>query len=199
MSNASDIDKFIKWFMSNKVGVLRTTMLRSIREETGLGNPPTIFTTNASESINALIKRKVDYKKHQLPQFIDAVQELVDEQNREVERAIVNRGKWRLRSQYQFLEVPERVWFTMSVQQRQKHLSKVHSALVSDVQTSGLEKRSSAVCSSGSGSTASANDELSVDPATVAKDCNLPLTCVEGIFRKAKELIRKENAIVPDF
>ena len=65
--------------------------------------------------VKALIKHKVDYKKHQLPQYIDMVQELVDEQNREVERAIVNRGKWRLRSQYQFLEVSERVWFTMSI------------------------------------------------------------------------------------
>ena len=186
MSSASDIDKFIKWFVSNKVGVIRNTILRSVREETGLGNPLAIFTTNASESINALIKCKVDYKKHQLPQFIDVVQELVDEQNREEERAVVNRRKWRLRSQYQFFEVPERVWFTMSMQQRQKHLSKVHSALVSDVQTSGLEK-SSVVCS---GSTASGDDELSVDAATVAKGCNLPLTCVEGIFRKAKELTR---------
>lgn len=167
------------------------------REESGLGNPPAIFTTNASESINALIKRKVDYKKHQLPQFIDIVHELVDEQNREVKRAIVNRGKWRLRSHYQFLEVPESVWFTMSMQQRQKHLSKAHSAIVSDVQTSGLEKSSSAVGSSDSGSTVPAIDDLSVDAATVAKDCNLPLTCVEGIFRKVKELLTKENAIVP--
>ena len=197
MSSASDIDKFIKWFVSNKIGVIRNSMLRSIREESGLGNPPPIFTTNASESINALIKRKMDYKKHQLPQFIEMVHELVDEQNREVERAIVNRGKWRLRSQYQFLEVPESVWFTMSMQQRQKHLSKVHSALVSDVQASGMEKSSSAVGSSDFGSTVLAVDDLSVDAATVAKDCNLPLTCVEGIFRKAKELLRKENAIVP--
>ena len=100
MSSGSDIEKFIDWFMSRKVEVIRNTMLRSIREESGLGNPPSIFTTNASESINALLKHKVDYKKHQLPAFIDKVKELVDEQKREVERAIVNRGKWRLRAQY---------------------------------------------------------------------------------------------------
>lgn len=117
MSSASDIDKFIKWFVSNKTGVIRNSMIRSIREESGLGNPPAIFTTNASESINVLIKLKVDYKKHQLPQFIDIVHELVDGQNRQVERAILNCGKWHLRSQ---CEVPESVWFTMRMQQRQK-------------------------------------------------------------------------------
>ena len=51
MSSASDIDKFIKWFVSNKIGVIRNSMLQSIREESGLGNSPPIFTTNASESI----------------------------------------------------------------------------------------------------------------------------------------------------
>ena len=32
-----------------------------------------IFTTNASESVNAILKRKVDYKKNELPVFIDKV------------------------------------------------------------------------------------------------------------------------------
>ena len=56
MSSGSDINKFIDWFMSRKVEVIRNTMLRSVREESGLGNPPKIFTTNASESVNALLK-----------------------------------------------------------------------------------------------------------------------------------------------
>ena len=85
----------------------------------------------------------------------------------------------------------------MSMQQRHKYLSKLHSALVSDVQTSGLVKSPSVLCSSDSGSTVSTDNELSVDAAAVAKGCSLPLTCVEGIFRKAKELLLKENAIVP--
>lgn len=46
-------------------------MLRPTREDCGLGNPPSNFTTNASESINGLLKHKVDYKKHQLPAFIE--------------------------------------------------------------------------------------------------------------------------------
>ena len=117
-------------------------MLRSMRAECGLGNPPSIFTTNASQSMNALLKHKVDYKKHQLPSFIDKVKELVDEQKHEVERAIINCGKWQLRSQYRYLEVQESIWFRMNAQQRQKHISKVHSAVLSDVQSN------ESVCSS---------------------------------------------------
>ena len=97
MPSTSDIDKFINWFMTNKAEVIRNTMLRPVREECGLGNPPSIFTTNASESINALLKRKLNYKKQELPVFIEKVKELVSEQGQYVERALV---KLQLRCQY---------------------------------------------------------------------------------------------------
>lgn len=37
-------------------------MRRDIREAAWLGSPPAIFTTNPSESVNAMVKKKVDYK-----------------------------------------------------------------------------------------------------------------------------------------
>ena len=58
ISSSADMDGFIHWFMANKVDVIQNTMLRPIRVEYGLGNPPEIFTTNSSESINALLKNK---------------------------------------------------------------------------------------------------------------------------------------------
>ena len=78
--------------MANKSQAMCQTMLHSIREDCGLGNPPFTFSTNSSESINALLKHKVDYQKQQLPIFIEKVQELVAEQKQEVERAVVNCG-----------------------------------------------------------------------------------------------------------
>jgi hypothetical protein len=187
-TSTSNIEKFIGWFMENKVEVIRNTMLHSARVDCGLGNPPSMFTTNASESINALLKHKVDYKKHQLPDFIDKVVELVAEQKQEVERAVVNRGKWRLRSQYRFLEIQESVWFTMNAQQRQKHLSRVHSVSLAEAEDSSTIANSSA-----SKGTAT----LSMDAEAVAKSSNLPVVCVEGILQKASKLLQEENAIVP--
>ena len=37
-------------------------MRRDIREAAWLGSPPAILTTNPSESVNAMVKKKVDYK-----------------------------------------------------------------------------------------------------------------------------------------
>ena len=70
-------------------------MLRPVRIRAGLGNPPSSFTTNASESINALLKNQVEYKKSDVPIFLEKLRDAIDEQQREVERAIVNNGKYR--------------------------------------------------------------------------------------------------------
>ena len=87
-TSSSEMEAFIQYFVANKVNVIRTTMLRPIMEDCGLGNPPEIFTTNASESVNALLKHKVDYKRNDLPVLIEKIKQLIDEQQNELQRAV---------------------------------------------------------------------------------------------------------------
>ncbi len=199
VSSLADVEGFVKWFLTNKADAIRDTMLRPIRVECGLGNPPDPFTTNASESINAMLKRKVSYKQSELPAFIDHVKQLINEQEKEVERAVIKRGKYRFRKQYRFLEVEEGKWFTMSSEQRQRHLAKVQSAAVSDACEPGVEPADGAGSSldiqCGRGNALS--KALSVNVEAAVKAVNLPLTCVERMWLKAAELIHKEHAIVP--
>lgn len=184
-----DIDVFLDWFKANKVDVIRNTMIRSAREECGLGSPPEIFTTNPSESINALLKHKVNYKKSELPAFIDKVKELSKEQIKKVERAVINRGKYQLREEYKYLEIPESKWFSMSIPQRKNHLAKVHSSAVMTISEDSQEYNKE--------SDSSQLMQLSVSVESAASSVNVPLTCLQGIWRKAAELIHNENAIVP--
>jgi len=67
----------------------------------------------------------------------------------------------------------------MNAQQRAKHLSKVHS-LATTIQP---------------GDSCEDKKELSIDMNIVLKQVNLPLTCIEGIWRKAIELINNPNAM----
>lgn len=124
-SEAASVEEFCEWFLKNKKEVIRKSMLRSVRQEAGLGSPPDSFFTNASECVNSIIKAKVEYKSSELPQFVTKLRELCDEQEREVERALICRGKYRLRPQYRQLEVDESKWFSMTKDQRVKHLKKV--------------------------------------------------------------------------
>ena len=96
-ASSADIDGFLQWFSANKVDVIVNSMLRSVREDCGLGNPPSTFTTNASESLNALLKNKMDYKKSELPTFVEKLKEICNEQDKEAEKAVLCRGKYRLK------------------------------------------------------------------------------------------------------
>ena len=194
--STANIEKFIEYFTAKKASIIRETMLRPIREECGLGCPPDAFTTNASESVNSILKRKVDYKRNELPEFIDKVKELVQEQQREVERAVVGRGKYRLREQYRNLEIPESKWFTMNAEQRTKHLSRIHSTAVSEPSECCLASYSAPSESDLPEQTSDA-PSLSVDLESASKQVNIPLKCLEGIWGKASQLITLDNAIVP--
>ena len=106
-SAVSSVSDLKGYFTVYKAKVLCNTILRYVREECGLGCPPDIFTTNASESVNAVLKHKVNYKQNELPQFIDKLREVFREQQQEVQCAVLGRGKYQFREQYCYLEVPE--------------------------------------------------------------------------------------------
>lgn len=184
MSSTANLEGFVSWFKAHKSHAIQSCMIRSIREECGLGSPPLAFTTNASESINAVIKNKVDYKKTELPAFIDKLKELEREQQSELERAIIGRGKYRFREQYKFLEISESKWFQMSSQQRKEHLLKLQSVSVKPL-------------TSFSSSQMVVAHELPLDVETAAAQLNIPISCLEGIWSKASKLLVTDGALTP--
>jgi len=107
LTSTCDMEGFISWFQAYKALVIRGSMIRSVREECGLGSPPAPFTTNASETANYMLKHKVNYKRSELPEFLQKLEELVHEQEREVEKAVIGRGKYELRSHYQSWRISE--------------------------------------------------------------------------------------------
>jgi len=154
----------------------------SVREEAGLGSPPEPFFTNASKCIN-IIKVRVEYKCSELPQFIGKLCELCDEQEREVERAILNRGKFHLGPQYRHLEVAESKWFAMSHDQRS-------AAPVLNIQSPEAVAYGNSVAhpSLEDVSTWRVCNELVSVPSTLG----LSAAAIEAIARKAVEVFKTE-------
>ena len=68
-SEDGPIHTFTEWFHRFKSDMVKKCMLRLVRQQAGLECPPDAFTTNANESVNALLKNK--YKRHELPMFLD--------------------------------------------------------------------------------------------------------------------------------
>ena len=161
-------------------------MIAVVREECGLGSPPTAFTTNASETANYMLKHKVNYKKSELSEFLTKLRQLIEDQQREVEKAIIGRGKFELRSQYRSWYVPETKWFSMSQSQRTSHLNKFAAASLSDVNESEINE----LCI---GRDNTLSSTLSVHVDSFASEVRIPRPCLEGIWSKAAELLKTKN------
>ena len=172
---------FFDWFVQHKVEMITSGMLQPTREDAGLGFPQASFTTNACESLNAMLKREVNYKKNELPAFVDHFKSLIDEQERELERAVIGRGRYRFRREFQHLQVEE-VWFRMSQGQREKHLKKVAHSQINCSESQSTESHQS--------------KELSIDPKKFQSGLNIPLPSVQAIWNKAAELVSQPNSIV---
>ena len=95
---------FFDWFLEYKLLAVKLSMLRSVRQASGLGNPPHQFYTNDIESINRVIKCKTDYKTSEWPDFCRVAKELVDEQESEIEKAVIGVGEYKFDDEYVHLQ-----------------------------------------------------------------------------------------------
>lgn len=102
--------KFFERFVQYKASDMKECTLRPLREDIGLRSPLTPYYTNDSESINAAIKEKVNYRKSEWPQFNAKMKELVNSLVQEAKKAIIGFGEFRIRDEYKHLVVPVEKW-----------------------------------------------------------------------------------------
>lgn len=113
-------------------------------------------------------------KKNELPAFVDHLKSLISEQDKEVERAVIRRGKFLFQKEFHHLQIEEATWFRMSQDQREKHLKCVVNAqvMLPNDQT-----------------TSESTTELSVSSETFQSGLKIPLQSVQAIWAKAAELL----------
>lgn len=125
------------------------------------------------------------------------MKQLISEQEREIERALIGRGKYELQPQNLSFHVPEVKWLVISVPQREQHLNKFSNASVTDIIPSSDLVQSTGLNSECLGRDLSCATSLTVDIHGVADSVRIPLNSLEGIWKKAAELLKTEGAIVP--
>ena len=171
-TSITTLNKFIEWFRSYKSSIVKKSMLRPVREKAGLGRPPSPFMTNASESINALLKKKVNYKRNELPEFLEKVRELIREQDSEIEKAVINRGKYMINPEFKKFSKTEKEWFTkMKEGDRVRHLQRFASFKLPV--SSVLVKSSS--CPQSLSTSGNVNDEYSAHDSSLGTAHSLAL------------------------
>ena len=93
-----------KWFAANMASIIRENVRSELLQELGLEEER--YTQNNSESLNALVKRFVNFQKQDLFQFVSDLEECVQEQQNEVRKAANGLGRWLPSASRSHIELP---------------------------------------------------------------------------------------------
>jgi hypothetical protein len=181
--------QFHAWFGKYKAEDFCSSTLRGVREKAGLGCPPHPYYTNSNESMNRVIKEKTQWKKSQLPEFLDRMKELVCEQQCELEKAVIGTGEYILKERFKGLEVSQTAWSRMNEDQRLHYVKRYNRWKLGDEISKASGK--------GKERKKSYHGDLSPTPEVVAEMLSMPLLTVQCIWKKASDLSADSTAIAP--
>ena len=88
--------------METKLSAIESSMLKYVREASGLESPLDAFYTNDVERANHIIKRKTNYRVCEWPEFCQLAnyKELVEEQGNEIEKAVIAVKEYQFDDEY---------------------------------------------------------------------------------------------------
>ena len=117
--------EFSLWFQRFKSVDIKKCMLKTLRREAGLGDPPRQFTTNDAESINAMVSRWLKGKKG-WDELAKCLHEFVISKYRELEMAVLGIGERQLATPFESLQKTPVEWRKMSRDDKRSVLKQAH-------------------------------------------------------------------------
>ena len=196
------LPQFHGWFCQYKANDIVDSVLPTVRAKAGIRDPSHHFTTNASESLNHIIKQEVNWKENKLPVLIEHLRSIADRNTAELEKAVIGRGEWHFTSQYSYLQVPEATWFSgMSSVSRERHIKKVLNC-----EMAGKMSHDKPAALSMVSATTSSHSEAENHPPTpstvlevAAKDCGVTtvsMSILDNMWKKAERLVQSDGGIL---
>lgn len=131
--------KFCGYFLKGKADVIRNCCTADIRSMCGLGFPPKVYTQNASECMNRLVKAEDDSKYGRkatgLPPAIECIRTEIRRQHEEQFLAVIDRGEYKLTDEFSHLGLEEKDFFRISDPQKNALKKRFFSASMSDARS----------------------------------------------------------------
>ena len=168
-----------------KANEIKTSLLKPVRIEAGLGDPLNEFTTNDVESGKFIIKHGINFDKQKPQVFIEKVKEIINMQFRNEDRAVFGKGPYKLRKGFEKYYVNDFKWGQLTAQQRLTKIKEFRNVCMSE------KDKDHENYSTISGSA----NNLSISP----KDSGIntvPLSVLETMFEKAKSLVRNDGLVI---
>ena len=93
--------------------------LEPVHRNAGLGDPPEPYFNNLPESGNAVIKRAVNYQPNEMSHYCTGMEELITQQKRDCEAAILNRDPYMLSEEFKCFQIPPEKRFKVNTNLRE--------------------------------------------------------------------------------
>ncbi len=127
MEHGIHTPRVYQWCRLHVFSVVRDSLNSELLHTLGVKSEK--YTQNSSESINALIKRYVSFKKQDVCSFVNDLEECVLEQQNEMSKAVLGHRRWKLTSEFHTMGVSTDSWFTtMSNEDRAEVIDSLHKA-----------------------------------------------------------------------
>ena len=117
---SEDSTLFYSYFPHYVAEDMKSTMIASVRKKTGYDD--SFFFNNDPESMNNRIKTRMEKKKLSWPECVQQLKEMAEEQERNVNRTLIDEGPYRIRPEIRRLIIPVEKWLAMSKDQKEKKL-----------------------------------------------------------------------------
>eukprot|EP00112_Aurelia_sp_Birch-Aquarium-sp1_P022258 Seg621.1 transcript_id=Seg621.1/GoldUCD/mRNA.D3Y31 product="hypothetical protein" protein_id=Seg621.1/GoldUCD/D3Y31 len=162
-------------------------MLKPVRVDAGLGDPPEEYTNNDVEAANFMIKHNLQFDAKKPHEFINNVKSSIATENSDKERAVFGKGPYEVAEQFQHYFVGDGSWGRMSHAQRRAKVAKFLSAEMDEVneERSDEEKKLEDKPST-----------ITISPEEVGIN-TVPHAVLATMFQKANKLLSSPELIVP--
>ena len=169
-------------------------MLKPIRMEAGLGNPPREYTNNDPESANFVIKHGLNFDEKKPHEFVQEMKNIIERQYRDEDRAVFGKGPYEVRPEFQHLIVDDKTWSKMSHEQLMAKVEKYVK--------SGMDAKKVVVNKEVEIDNISSQDSLAATitlPITASDSgiTTVPMPILQAMFEKANQLLRKRDNVIP--
>ena len=102
-------------------------MRAKLRAMVGLGFPPKLYTQNANECTNSLLKRGRGERTWTLKSIMQLLRSVVKDQEEQVKLSFIGSGEWTLRKEYNQLQGRVKQFYQMTQRQRNQLIETFNS------------------------------------------------------------------------
>eukprot|EP00112_Aurelia_sp_Birch-Aquarium-sp1_P010637 Seg2265.2 transcript_id=Seg2265.2/GoldUCD/mRNA.D3Y31 product="hypothetical protein" protein_id=Seg2265.2/GoldUCD/D3Y31 len=198
-------ENFAQYFENNKLQLVKNCMNAQIRTASGLGYPPKVYTQNANECMNSVIKRQCIGRKLSLREAAQVIEGCVRQQETFARLAVIGLGKWKVAEPYADLSIPQERFYNMDARQRGLAIERfnraplVEEAMVDELAAAVHEENERWQCPAADSQMHTARpiplSTLSISPIESGITFP-PISIIEEMFSDAAVVLKSGNNIV---